>query len=353
MSGLTNGPTAADGKIVPVGPGIGEDGTRPVSPRIAGLVVCGIGGFVATTSLAILAPALVAFGLVSCAPRGLVREMLLGLVVSLAVAAGGILLTGAEFSADGLYDAAEVIIAAAAAFAVALALVRGRLTPGAICIVMAALTACHLALDALVVSASGVTLPQAVSQLIADLREQLSETSATTAAQMESTLSLLEVLWPSGYVMAALVEGLMALLGTWLAASQRKELARPRLADFDLPLWVVTALVVSVAGLAVAYTFSGAPDAVLLVSANLAVALRFAFTAQGAGVIVWFLDHKGVGTVGRALIALLGLYLEVQFIVVSIVGLVDVWANFRHLQGGGRPGSAGTAEQDKEPANAG
>ena len=346
MRGLTNGPAARGNEIVPSGPGIGEDGTRSVLPSPARLLICAVGGFVATTSLAFVAPALVAFGLISCAPRGLVREMLLGLAAALVVSVTLSLPSGA-------FEVAYAVIGCVAAFSVALALVRGRLTPGAMCVMVAALTACHLAVDTVAVSGSGITLQQRVSELLEYAREELSETSAILAVQAEGTLDLLEVLWPSAYVMTALVEGLAALLGSWLATSQRKDLARPRLADFDLPLWIVTALVVSVAGLAVAYTLADAPRALLMVSANLAVALRFAFLAQGMGVVAWFLDHRGVGTVGRALVALLGLYLEVQFIVVSIVGLVDVWANFRHLEGGGRSESAGTAEQDKEPDIAG
>ena len=98
---------------------------------------------------------------------------------------------------------------------------------------------------------------------------------------------------------------------------------------------------------------NAAPDAVLMVSANLVMALRFALLAQGMGVLSWFLEEKNVGALGRTLAAVAGLYLEAQFIVVSIVGLVDVWANFRHLVRGGQPGPTGNAEQDKEPANAG
>lgn len=346
MRDLSNGPAVRGNEIVPSGPGMEEDGTRSALPSLAGLLICAVGGFVETTSLAFLAPALVAFGLVSCAARGLVREMLLGLAAALAVSV-------ALSLPSGVFEVAYVVIACSGAFAVALMLVRGRLTPGAICLTVAALTACHLAVDAVAVSGSGVTLQETVSELLAYVREGLSELSETVAAQADATLALLEVLWPSGYVMTSLAEGLMALFGSWLAASQRKDLARPRLVDFDLPLWVVTLLVASVAGLAVVRTFSDVPDVVLMVSANLAVSLRFAFLAQGVAVVAWFFDHKGVGTLGRTLVALFGLYLEVQFIVVSIVGLVDVWANFRHLQGGGRPGPAGTAEQDKEPDIAG
>ena len=346
MSDLPNGSAVNGSKIVPAGPRAEKNEGRPALPVLGAVLVCALGGYVATTSLAFVAPAVVAFGLVSCAPRGLMREMLPGLLAALAVSAA----LGAPSGAVAVADCA---IACAVSFAVALAMVRGRLTPGASCIVMAALTAAHLGVDALAASMGGTTLVESVSQILAYVRQQVVEINPSAAAQVDSTVAVLEVMWPSGYVVAALAEGLMAQLGAWLAAAGRPEVSRPRLADFDLPLWTVAALVASVAGLAVALTVPAAPDAVLMVSANLVMALRFALLAQGMGVLSWFLEEKNVGALGRTLAAVAGLYLEAQFIVVSIVGLVDVWANFRHLVRGGQPGPTGNAEQDKEPANAG
>lgn len=346
MSELPNGSAVNGSNVVPAGPRVEKGEGRPALPALGSVLVCALGGYVATTSLAFVAPAIVAYGLVSCARGRLVREMLPGLAAALAVCTALGVPSGAVVLAD-------CAIACLAALVVAAAMVTGRLTPGASCIVMAAITACHLGVDAAAASAGGTTLADTVRELLAYARQQLAEASPTAAAQVDSTIAALEVMWPTGYVMAALAEGLMAHLGAWLAAAGIPEVSRPRLADFDLPLWIVAALVASVAGLAAALTVPAAPDAVLLVSANLVMALRFAFLAQGIGVLSHLLGERGVGALGRSLAAVAGLYLEAQFIVVSIVGLVDVWANFRHLARGGQPGPTGNAEQDKEPANAG
>ena len=336
MSELPNGSAVNGGNVVPAGPRVEKNEGRPALPALGSVLVCALGGYVATTSLAFVAPAIVAFGLVSCAPRGLMREMLPGLLAALAVSAA----LGAPSGAVAVADCA---IVCAVSFAVALAMVRGRLTPGASCIVMAALTAAHLGVDALAASMGGTTLVESVSQILAYVRQQVVEINPSAAAQVDSTVAVLEVMWPSGYVVAALAEGLMAQLGAWLAAAGRPEVSRPRLADFDLPLWTVAALVVSVAGLAVALTVPAAPDAVLMVSANLVMALRFAFAAQGLAVLAWSLDRRGTGLLAKVLLGALALYLEVQFVVMTVVGLVDVWANLRHLPRGEAADAQGTA----------
>lgn len=346
MSHLPHGPAVRGNEIVPAGPGIEGDGMRPVLPALGGVALCALGGCLTTTTLDFLGPALIAFGLVTCAPRGRLREMLPGLAVALAAVVGLGVHSGAVAVADG-------VLAWAAALAVSLALLKGRLTPGAICAAVATLAVCHLGVDAGAVAASGTTLPEAVSETLTYVRQGLAGTSPAAAAQAESSLSLVEVLWPLSYVITALVEGLSALLGAWLAVGDKSEVKRPRLAEFDLPLWVVTALVAAIAGLAVAITVPEVPGVVLVVAANLVVALRYAFLAQGTGVVSWFLDRNEAGIAVRTLVVLMGVCLEVLFYVVTIVGLVDVWANFRRLRGGGRPGSTGNAEQDKEPADAG
>ena len=58
---------------------------------------------------------------------------------------------------------------------------------------------------------------------------------------------------------------------------------------------------------------------------------RCYFLLQGTGVLAHLLDRTGMGRITRALIVLVALDLEVSFFVMSIWGLIDVWANFRRL----------------------
>ena len=142
---------------------------------------------------------------------------------------------------------------------------------------------------------------------------------------------------------------LATALGAALVASRSSsDVARlPRLADFDLPLWVVAVLVASVAGIAFAVSVDGSASQVALaLSANVAMAVRFALAAQGLAVLVWLARGKGLGPFTSTLMGVVALYLEVQFVVLTIAGLVDVWANFRHLDRGVRPGATGATMQD-------
>ena len=53
-----------------------------------------------------------------------------------------------------------------------------------------------------------------------------------------------------------------------------------------------------------------------------------------------------VGPLASALAGAVALYLEMQFVVLTVAGLVDVWANLRHLTRGARPADASSAQQD-------
>ena len=111
----------------------------------------------------------------------------------------------------------------------------------------------------------------------------------------------------------------------------------PKLRDFDLPLWVVAVFVVAVCGLAVATSVSlGLTQLLLMVSLNVIMGLRFAFMIQGLALISAFMRKRELRQFTRVLTFVAAFYLEAQFFVMSIVGLVDVWANFRHLPRGKR-----------------
>ena len=340
---MSDGPKGSTigGGIVPAGSRLEGSGGRGSLPTLVSVLVCALGGFVSTTSLSIAAPGLVAFGLVSSARRA--RDLVPGVLAAVAVSLALGVVTGMGIALDG------VVICLGAA-AVALALVTGRLTAGSICLVVAAVGICHLGVDAALSALGGTTLTETVASMLAYLREQFVEVSPAAAEQVDAILSAVGLMWPTAYVVTGLLETVVALLGARVSASEER---RPGLSGFDLPLWVVTALVVAVAGLAVSLTVPDAPDVLLMVSANMAMALRFAFLAQGAGVISWFFREKNVGALARAAVTVAALYCEVQFVVVSIVGLVDVWANFRKLERGSGPSQASAAEQDKEPAQAG
>lgn len=256
----------------------------------------------------------------------------------------------------GAADVANAAIICCASVAASWLLAEGRMTPGMACVVVGLSFAAHLGTDDALMRAQGSTLQAYVDEILAAMQSQFSAT-ASLAAQFQAVKSAIGVLWPVAYVVVAFAEYLFARFGVWLAfgraQAQGSQKKLPKLADFDLPLWVVGVLVASALGLAVALTWPElAAPWPLMASANLLMALRFAFAVQGLGVLAWLVAKKELGPLASFLLTALALVLEVQFFVVTVAGLADVWANFRHLSRGaeGGPSDGESAQQDSQPA---
>ncbi|MBM6676037.1 DUF2232 domain-containing protein [Olsenella uli] len=328
--------------IVPRGQG--GDERRSALSLPAGLFFCALGGAVASSTLSFVGPALVAYGYLLVAPEGGRRARLGCLAATLvpAVALG---------LATGVSTAASAVVASLVALAVCEMTASRRLTSGALCATVGLAAAALLASDELVALASGFTLSDGVRALLDAYRQQLAGMLVGAADQVDLVFAAVGLLWPVAYVLAALASCVSTLVGTAVAASRAgSPVERPlRLAEFDVPLWVVALLVASVAGIALAVSVDGTVSQVALaVSANVAMAVRFALTAQGLAVLAWLVRGKGLGTVASTLVGVVALYLEVQFVVLTVVGLVDVWANFRRLPRGARSAAAdaGTTTKD-------
>lgn len=318
--------------IVPAG--AGGTGGRKIISVPARLFFCVLGGVVASTSLATLAPALVGYGYGFSTTDG-ARGRAAALVAAIVPAA-------ALSCSLGIASVVAALVCCLVAAGVSELVARGRFTAGSACVVVALAAAASLGVDALVAASAGTTIPALVNELLDTYLRGLGDLSVVQAAR-----AAIAILWPVAYVIAALVECLTALLGTRLAADRSAgELpGPPRLVEFDVPLWVVTVFLAAAAGLAAVLTVDGVPGVVLSVSLNVAMSLRFAFAAQGLAVLVWFARSRGASSLVTGVLGLAALYLEAQFFVLTVAGLVDVWANFRHLTRGGSPTVAGSAKQ--------
>ena len=62
------------------------------------------------------------------------------------------------------------------------------------------------------------------------------------------------------------------------------------------------------------------------------LSVRIIFALQGFGVVLSLMGRYRLGCFGRTALTVLSIWLETMFFLVSIVGLVDVWANFRKLE---------------------
>lgn len=338
-------PTPQGNGIVPAE---GGDGGRLARELPKALVLCAIGGALSATSTSVIAPALIAYGLVLSAMSGGMRGMVPGGVLAVAAAVA----VGLPMGATSL---AGAVVTSLAGLVVAGAFWAGRLTTGGSILAVAAIVACHLGADAVISALNGTTLSATMATLIDAYKQAFLEASPAAAVQIESVASLVGLFWPATYVAVGFAEGLSAHLGLRLLRAPLEERGRqlPSLASYDVPLWVVALLVATAAALALGLTVPDAPQAILAAAANAAMALRFAFAVQGLAVVAWLVHGRVAGGLARMALYVLALYLEVQFVVLTVVGVVDVWANFRHLARGGGPGAGEPANQDKEPAQAG
>ncbi|WP_417229001.1 hypothetical protein [Thermophilibacter sp.] len=317
----------------------GEKNGVPSLP--AGMFFCALGGAVASSALSFVGPAFVGYGYLSVAPAG-------GLRARVACAVAALVPAVALSLSSGVSVTLAAVVACLVVLAVCELTAARRLTPGAVCAVVGVAALALIGADELAARASGTTLAAGMDALLDAYRQELGALVGA-AGQVQAVLSVVGLLWPVAYVIAAAASCASASLGALVAARRSGgALARPpRLAEFDLPLWVVAVFVASVAGIALALSVDGPVSQVALaVSANVAMSVRFALAVQGLAVLSWVVRDKGLGPVGSALAAAVALYLEVQFVVLTIAGLVDVWANFRHLARGGAPDVADQSMQD-------
>lgn len=208
-------------------------------------------------------------------------------------------------------------------------------------VVLTALTS--LGIDAAIAAMTGPSLQDAmVSYLMAAVAQFVG-----TGIEGEFLASGLEpimmALWPLVYVVSAASYALFAGLGSHVMQTRcTGDPRRPSLSRFDAPMWSVAVLAVSI--VCVGASFTGFPEAQIVrtVSVTAIMSVRIIFACQGFGVLSALMARRRFGCVTRFICILLVFWSEMMFFAMSIVGLIDVWANFRKLE---RDGSHAQAKQ--------
>lgn len=211
-------------------------------------------------------------------------------------------------------------------------------TLAGICAVIVATALVNIGIEAAVATAAGSSLSQVVDGLLAYM-VSVAQDAAGTGIQAELIVRqiapVLKALWPFTYVASAGMDALAAGIGSYLMYVRTSGIPRvPAIAAFDMPMWPVGVLIVSILGLSA--SLSGFPGAEVLLSASVTalMSVRFIFAIQGFAVVLTFANRFRFGCLGRTLLLVLSIWLETMFFIVSIVGLIDVWANFRKLTRG-------------------
>lgn len=211
-------------------------------------------------------------------------------------------------------------------------------TLAGICAVIVATALVNIGIEAAVATAAGSSLSQVVEGLLAYM-VSVAQDAAGTGIQAELIVRqiapVLKALWPFTYVASAGMDALAAGIGSYLMYVRTSGIPRvPAIAAFDMPMWPVGVLIASILGLSA--SLSGFPGAEVLLSASVTalMSVRFIFAIQGFAVVLTFANRFRFGCLGRTLLLVLSIWLETMFFIVSIVGLIDVWANFRKLTRG-------------------
>lgn len=211
-------------------------------------------------------------------------------------------------------------------------------TLAGICAVIVATALVNIGIEAAVATAAGSSLSQVVDGLLAYM-VSVAQDAAGTGIQAELIVRqiapVLKALWPFTYVASAGMDALAAGIGSYLMYVRTSGIPRvPAIVAFDMPMWPVGVLIASILGLSA--SLSGFPGAGVLLSVSVTalMSVRFIFAIQGFAVVLTFANRFRFGCLGRTLLLVLSIWLETMFFIVSIVGLIDVWANFRKLTRG-------------------
>jgi hypothetical protein len=198
--------------------------------------------------------------------------------------------------------------------------------------------------DALARGTSLVGMMREASSQAADLTRSLLSTSGSANAQaMREQVEAIRIVvfqtWPSFYLLLATMVGMLTVIGViWVARRSGHEVNElPALERFDLSWHIVWPVAVGFAALAVS-RYSNAPAGIAAtIGANVMLLARWALFVQGVAVFAGMYRKAGIGRIGRGVgYAALSFAETITPVgwplgLVSVTGLVDLWANLRKL----------------------
>lgn len=316
--------------------GTGIDRTSIPSPMrgrdprlLSGMVWLAL-GFVAGTMVPFFGVVMTAYGM---------REMVeaqgnKGFLLAAAVAA--IIAVGSAVAVPAYAAMVAMTFASVAGTVWLMRTHRANVTGVSVLVVL--LTLMNLGVEAGFAMMAGTTVSEVYQSMFGAMSDGVVE-AAGGGVQAELMARQLEPLfmaiWPFVYVVSSVSDVLAAAIGSFLMGARTTGVARmPVIARFDMPLWPVAVLALSVLGLGASAAGFPGSQAVLTVSATVLLSVRIIFALQGFGVVLHLMGRWRLGCFGRTALTVLSIWLETMFFFVSIVGLIDVWANFRKLDRG-------------------
>lgn len=276
----------------------------------------------------VLSNVLIAFGAVITMEESGLRER----IVTFACA----LLAGCAmaYALVGVMELPMVIASVTCSFAVAWGFVEGNLSVGR-SIVAALLASCMmLCADAYAAHRQGTTVTEVISTMVNEAVEaNLGSLDLEGTAVLLETRDSLLAYWPTMYVCVGLGLVVCAFAGAWLAALTGKVGVRlGMISRYDVPLWVAVLFAAGVAIELVGPRLSQWQSETAMVGANVVMCTRIVLAQQGLSVLQWWMRERRVAPPIRMLVIMSAVWLELSFALTSVLGLLDVGLNFRHLE---------------------
>jgi uncharacterized protein YybS (DUF2232 family) len=193
-----------------------------------------------------------------------------------------------------------------------------------------------VASDALSASLTGLSLIEALRSDAAASAKALTSALGPTASQLGPQIELaraaIVTLWPGFYFQTALFAGVLVVAAAaWGARRVGIQTRVPAMRDLDLSVHVLWGLLASLVLLAAGQVVGDGGAALRSAGLNLLYCTRALFFLQGLAVFSAIFDVPKTGRVKMIGLYLVLWLLDQVLLVVSLVGMVDFWMNFRHL----------------------
>ena len=278
---------------------------------IMGVVLGSIGSAYAA-SAPVLSSVVIAFGVAVAIGGGGRLERAVSLISALVAGVVG------TYLLFGTYEIPMTVVSVLCAFLLAWGYVSDRLRTGWLLLAAAAVTCIMIGIDTVSTSMQGTSITDLVASMVDE-----AVTSSMGSLDMEGKAVLLETrdqmmaYWPTVYFTVALGIVVCSLFGAWTGARTC--------------MCVAELFAVGVAAQLLGPFLPAWQEETAMVGANVVMCTRIVLAQQGISVLLWRMRERRVAVLFATLGVLSAVWLEMSFALASVVGLLDVVANFRHL----------------------
>jgi uncharacterized protein YybS (DUF2232 family) len=148
------------------------------------------------------------------------------------------------------------------------------------------------------------------------------------------------MLLPGWFIVVSALSGVFGTVAIAWAGLRAGVATRrlPRLVDLQVSTYALVPIIVGLGALAVGRFSAGTTSLVLTaLGANLLVVSIPLLTAQGLGILLFWLDRLSVPRWGRIAVTVGAFVVEPILPVMTLAGLMDTWLNFRRLPRDAQP----------------